>query len=192
MGGPTGPPVTIGRGEEGDAVPEQSSAGEGDSLYVLISFSRSDLNLNELTRIIVDLDEVYAAVAQLIHLGLERAELGAQVRPLEQIPRPQVIAVSKTSPLAIQLFAVAAAVPSLRAMAKVLRDPEKIGSFVPKIKSSFYNAEAEAYRARERLRELQLVGGKTKVKTNKVKMEKTKIKVEKANLLKTKVPKNRR
>jgi hypothetical protein len=172
-------------------VPEQSSAEEDDSLYVLISFSRPDLDLSELARIILDLDEVYAAMAQLVHLGSERAEPDAEVRPLGQIPRPQVVAVSKTSPLAVQLFAAAATVPSLRAMAKVLRDPEKIGSFIPKVKSSFYNAEAEAHQARERLRELQLVGGKTKVKTNKVKMEKTKIKVEKAKVPKMKVPKSR-
>jgi len=145
-------------------LPAGNHADEAASLYVSLSFARPKLNLLDLAQIMTDLDDVYGIMAQFVYFQSVAPESGAEaVRPLEQVRQPTVVSISLDSPLILQLMVGAAAVPSLRAFAQVIRDPQKLGSYIPKVRSSYFDAKAEEQKARERLRELR-AGGEIEVK----------------------------
>jgi hypothetical protein len=146
-------------------LPGENHADEAAPLYALISFPpQPDPSLLDLARLLTDLDEVYKTMAQFVYFDAMASENAAEVpRPLDEVERPKVVVISRDSPLILQLMAGAAAVPSLRAFVAVLRDPEKLGSYIPKVKSAYYDAAAEEHKARERLDKLR-AGKEIKVK----------------------------
>jgi hypothetical protein len=165
--------------EEG-RVPDDDHPGEAARWYARFSFPSSDLSLLDLAQLVTDLDEVYATMAQFVYFDSIASEHAAEVsRPLDEVERPMVVAISRDSPLFLQLMAAGVAVPSLRALAAVLRDPQKLGSYIPKVKSSFYDAEAEALKARARLNKLRDRGKIT------VKEGRQRIKVKQQQRIKT-------
>ena len=105
-----------------------------------ITWAASRLTLDDLARFTSLLFEMYSEVA-VPYVTEELQQVGSNVVPSEP---PYVARISMASPLVTQLLAGSGGILSLGMVGFILKNPDRLGEFLPRIRESWYRGNTRA------------------------------------------------